>query len=161
MVRKARLEDLDRIMEIYNRAKIDMAASGNPTQWQYGYPARGLLVADIRAGRCYVCLMEGRTVGVFILQLTPEPTYAVMETGHWRNEAPYGTIHRLAGDRTQKGIFDTCLAFCRAVQPNLRVDTHFNNKTMQHLLEKSGFARCGTIYAEDGGRRIAYQFAGK
>ena len=28
---------------------------------------------------------------------------------------------------------------------------------MQHLLEKNGFRLCGTIYAQDGRTRIAYQ----
>ena len=34
---------------------------------------------------------------------------------------------------------------------------HADNKIMQHLLEKNGFARCGIIHVEDGTSRVAYQ----
>lgn len=40
---------------------------------------------------------------------------------------------------------------------SLRADTHADNKIMQHLLEKNGFARCGIIHVEDGTPRVAYQ----
>lgn len=41
--------------------------------------------------------------------------------------------------------------------PNLRADTHRNNRTMRHLLEKSGFRYCGIIHVADGSERLAYQ----
>lgn len=44
--------------------------------------------------------------------------------------------------------------------PNLRIDTHEENKVMRHLIEKSGFAECGIIRVEDGSPRIAYQYVG-
>ena len=40
---------------------------------------------------------------------------------------------------------------------NIRIDTHEDNRIMQHLLDKYGFAKCGCIYVEDGTPRIAYQ----
>ena len=40
---------------------------------------------------------------------------------------------------------------------SLRADTHADNKIMQHLLEKNGFARRGIIHVEDGTPRVAYQ----
>ena len=30
---------------------------------------------------------------------------------------------------------------------------------MQHLIERSGFTRCGIVYMEDGSPRIAYQLS--
>ena len=39
---------------------------------------------------------------------------------------------------------------------HIRVDTHADNKPMQHLAEKYGFSRRGIIYVEDGTPRIAY-----
>ena len=41
--------------------------------------------------------------------------------------------------------------------PELRADTHADNKIMQHLLEKNGFTRCGVIHVADGSPRFAYQ----
>jgi len=37
------------------------------------------------------------------------------------------------------------------------MDTHADNKPMQHLAEKHGFTRCGIIYTGDGSPRIAYE----
>ena len=43
------------------------------------------------------------------------------------------------------------------ISSNIRVDTHADNKTMQRLIEKNGFTKCGTIYVKNGTARIAYQ----
>ncbi len=40
---------------------------------------------------------------------------------------------------------------------NFRIDTHNDNKIMQHVIEKNGFIRCGIIYVKDGSPRIAYE----
>ncbi len=45
-----------------------------------------------------------------------------------------------------KGLFAKCVAFCEKKVPYLRADTHFDNHTMQHLLEKNSFERRGIIY---------------
>ena len=92
-----------------------------------------------------------------MLLLEEEPTYAFIEDGSWREETPYGTIHRLAGDGEVKGLFSFCVAFCERKVPYLRADTHFDNHTMQHLLEKNRFERSRIIYLKNGDPRIAYQ----
>ena len=48
VVRKAISQDIDRIMEIYARAKIYMNENGNPGQWINGYPAKSLIEMCIR-----------------------------------------------------------------------------------------------------------------
>ncbi len=41
---------------------------------------------------------------------------------------------------------------------SLRADTHADNKAMQHILEETGFTRCGVIiHVADGSPRFAYQ----
>lgn len=157
MIRKARTEDLDALLEVYTAARQYMARSGNPTQWGDGYPQRDLLEEDLRAGRLYAFEREGTIRGAFAFMIGDDPTYSVIENGRWLDGAPYGTIHRLAGDGTEKGLFAQCLAFCRGIIPNIRSDTHQDNRTMQHLLEKHGFTRCGIIHVADGSPRIAYQ----
>ena len=52
------------------------------------------------------------------------------------------------------------MEFCQRICPNIRADTHEENKTMRHLLEKYGFAQCGYVNLEkqEGDTlRIAYQ----
>lgn len=154
----ATAEDLPRIMEIYDIAKAYMRANGNPNQWNGAYPDPETLRTDIEKQRLYVYKKDGRIHGVFMLLLEEEPTYAYIEDGSWREgETPYGTIHRLAGDGEVKGLFAKCVAFCEKKVLYLRADTHFDNHTMQHLLEKNGFERRGIIYLKNGDPRIAYQ----
>ena len=153
----AKEADLPRILEIYDIAKAYMRANGNPNQWNGAYPDPETLRTDIEKQRLYVYKKDGRIHGVFMLLLEEEPTYAYIEDGSWREETPYGTIHRLAGDGEVKGLFAKCVAFCESKVKYLRADTHFDNHTMQHLLEKNGFERRGIIYLKNGDSRIAYQ----
>lgn len=153
----AKEADLPRIMEIYDIAKAYMRANGNPNQWNGAYPDPETLRTDIEKQRLYVYKKDGRIHGVFMLLLEEEPTYAYIEDGSWREETPYGTIHRLAGDGEVRGLFAKCVAFCEKKVSYLRADTHFDNHTMQHLLEKNGFERRGIIYLKNGDPRIAYQ----
>lgn len=153
----AKETDLPRILEIYDIAKAYMRASGNPNQWNGAYPDPETLRTDIEKQRLYVYKKNGNIHGVFMLLLEEEPTYAYIEDGSWREEIPYGTIHRLAGDGGVRGLFAKCVAFCESKVKYLRADTHFDNHTMQHLLEKNGFERRGIIYLKNGDPRIAYQ----
>lgn len=161
MIRKAQLADLDAVELVYAAARRYMAQSGNPTQWKDGYPQRELLEKDMEQGWLYVMEEGGRIHGVFAFIVGDDPTYAVIEEGDWSSSDPYGTIHRLASDGTEKGLFSKCLKFCKGIEPNIRADTHAHNKTMQHVLEKHGFQRCGIVHVWDGTPRIAYQYTGE
>ena len=159
MIRKALPQELPEILKIYAAARRFMAEHGNPTQWGSASPARSLLEEDIRKERLYVCERNGSICGVFAFPIGSDPTYAKIEDGAWRWDSPYGTIHRLAGDGTKRGIFSECLAWCRGRIGHIRIDTHENNRIMRHLIEKNGFTRCGIIHVADGSPRIAYEWA--
>ena len=154
-IRQAAAEDMDSILCIYARARDFMAASGNPTQWKDGYPGQELLTEDIRKGELYVVENQEHICGVFFFHIGEDPTYGYMENGTWRSNDPYGTIHRIASDGSG-GIFPVCLQFCKSKIRHLRIDTHHDNKPMQHVVEKHGFFRRGIIYVQDGSPRIAY-----
>lgn len=47
-IRKSRVGDLDRMMEIFAAARAFMAANGNPRQWGDGYPQRAAQTDYIR-----------------------------------------------------------------------------------------------------------------
>ena len=154
-IRKAKIDDLPRVLEIYAHARDFMARTGYPVQWGNHYPPREMLEADIPAGNLYVVEKE-RIHGVFAYFTEPDPTYSYIEDGQWRDNSPYGTIHRVAADGSG-GVFTAVLAFVAAETPHVRLATHHDNKVMQHVLEKNGFHRCGIIYLEDGDPRIAYE----
>lgn len=158
MIRKAEKKDLPEILRVYRAAKAYMVKSGNPTQWEEGYPDC-VLDQDLEKGQLYVlCDKEGAIHAAFVFALGEDPTYAHIENGSWTSSAPYGTIHRLGSDGAIEGVFVQCLEFCRGISSHIRADTHADNKTMQHLLEKHGFLYRGIIYTGDGSPRLAYDY---
>ena len=154
-VRRAAPADLSRILEIYAQAREFMSNTGNPNQWGTVYPPLEMLEEDIRLGNLYV-VEENGIHGVFAYFTEPDPTYSYIEDGAWLSDSPYGTIHRVASDGSG-GVFSAVLQYAMERNPHVRIDTHHDNKVMQHVLEKHGFRRCGIIYLEDGDPRIAYE----
>ena len=155
-VRKTKSSDLLRVLEIYSRAREFMRASGNPTQWGDNRPSEATVRADIEHGVSYIIENSGEIVGVFAFIIGEEPTYRIID-GQWLDDAPYGTVHRLASAGTVKGVFSACMKFCFSLMPNIRIDTHSDNAVMRHLIAKHGFYECGMIWVDDGTPRIAYQ----
>ncbi len=156
-INRAQEKDLPKILEIYAYARKFMRETGNATQWKDSYPPKELLAEDIRTGQLYVIKDEAVIHGVFTFFIGEDPTYARIERGRWLSEDVYGVIHRVAGDGTVHGILEMIVAFAGQQIQHLRVDTHKDNKVMQHLIKKNGFHKCGIIYAEDGSPRIAYE----
>lgn len=156
-IRCAGNDDLEIIMAIYAYARKFMSLSGNSRQWGNNRPSLETIKEDINRKQTYVIVEQDRICGVFVFIVGTEPTYQVIENGEWLNNEPYGTVHRIAGNGSVKGILATALSFCENQINNIRIDTHDDNKIMQHLLDKYGYKKCGYIYVDDGTRRIAYQ----
>ncbi len=156
-IRLTKKEDLGEVMAIYGSAQRFMCASGNPNQWAVGHPSREIIEEDIRLGRHYSCLVDGRIECVFMYTDEPDPTYREIYSGEWPNSLPYGTMHRIASAGRVKRIADTCLSWCFDRCGNLRADTHKDNKVMQNVLSRNGFRYCGIIYLLSGDERMAYQ----
>lgn len=157
-IRLSHLSDLDRLMEIFEKARNFMASVGNGNQWINGYPSREFIAKEIMNHHCYVCEKEnGVIIATFCFVPSPDPYYDVIEEGAWLNNEPYYVIHRIASDGSQKGIGNLCLDWCAKHYPNLRADTHHDNKVMQKILTQNGFVRCGIVHVANGTERIAYQ----
>lgn len=101
-------------------------------------------------------LAAPRIVAYFALLPSPEPTYDVID-GAWLTDEPYGVIHRMASYPEVHGIFSTIIDYAASRYAHLRIDTHRDNRIMQHLIEKHGFTYCGIIWLEDGTERLAYE----
>ena len=165
IIRKSSVQDLNRIMEIYAYAREFMAQHGNPNQWgPTNWPPEALIRADIADGNSYVCVNdEGKVVGTFFFVQGKdiEPTYREITEGAWLDDSPYGVVHRIASDGSEKGIGTFCLSWAYSRCGHLRIDTHGDNAVMQNLLRKEGFVHCGTIYVEeDNDPRLAYEKSG-
>lgn len=158
-IRKARPADLPGLMLLFEQGRRIMRESGNQKQWTNGYPTAEIVMQDIRNGNCHICLDEkGEAVGTFVLIQGEEPTYHRIYEGAWADDTrPYATIHRLAAAGPGRGVAAACLKWCGEQSPNLRADTHRDNRIMQHILQKHGFRYCGIIYLANGDERLAYQ----
>ena len=174
-IRKAKVEDIDSIMAIYERARRFMAQTGNPNQWGNEKPYREWIEHDIEVGKSYVCVKKisdevlekniteenEMIAAVFYFAKEEDPTYGIIYEGQWLNEKPYGVIHRIASAGIVKGAGEYCLRWALGVCGNLRIDTHKDNIVMQTLLKKIGFQECGIIHLADGAPRLAYQYEKK
>lgn len=160
-IRKSTEADIPRMMEIYAYARAFMAAHGNPNQWgATNWPPEDLIRQDIADGHSYVCVNDDQIIGTFFYTagLDIEPTYAKIDDGAWLDSSPYGVVHRIASDGSEKGIGAFCINWAYEQCGHLRMDTHGDNVVMQHLLKKLGFIHCGTIYVrEDNDPRLAFE----
>ena len=184
-IRPAKEEDLPAILDILDAARGIMRASENPLQWADGYPSAAAIRSDMaKGGGMLVTASVGeqvggcgkqaggggkqagggreRPVGYFAFLPSPEPTYARIDGGTWLDDRlPYHVIHRIASYPEVHGVFDTMLRWAGEREGNLRIDTHRDNRIMQHLLGKHGFQFCGIIYLASGDERLAYQRLGE
>lgn len=155
------MEDMPALRRIYAAARRFMRETGNPNQWGEDRPEEQLLIQDIALRRLYVCEEQGRPCASFAFIPGEDPTYKVIYEGAWLNREPYAVLHRVASDGACHGMLEKMLTFCRQGGTDLRIDTHRENRVMQHLLEKNGFKRCGIIHLLDGDERLAYQWVSK
>ncbi len=159
--RKASIADVDRIMEIIEEAKQQMAREGK-NQWTAAYPARDHIETDVNNGTAYVMLAAERIVAYGAVVFTGEPAYDDIE-GKWLTEQPYVVLHRLAVAEETKGR-GVGLLFLKEVEKlalsvdvhSFKVDTNYDNSRMLSLLEKQGFAFCGNVCYPQGSR-MAYE----
>lgn len=175
IIRKAEKKDMEELLKLYARARAFMKETGNPNQWKDSYPQPEVVEKGIQEGKAYVALAEGpeesgeegsvqkgEILGTFYFAIEEDPSYQRIEGGSWLNAQPYGVIHRVASSGRGKGFSAACFAWAaqqclKAGCGNLRIDTHEDNRVMQHVLEKNGFSYCGRIYLADGSPRLAYQ----
>lgn len=152
------------IMDIIHDAQAYLAQQGID-QWQNGYPDEAQIQQDIYQKESYILIDQGQILATTVLSTRIEPTYTVIE-GKWLTDdnTPYGVIHRLAvkANIRKKGIAQGIVQQCEQLLiqqqiTTLRIDTHEDNKGMQHLLTKRGYQYCGIIYLADGAKRLAFE----
>lgn len=158
LVRRTATADIPAVMRIFTAAIARMRKGGNHAQWGNGYPSEQVVKADIDHGNSYVIEHAGEIAGVFTFIVGDDPTYGVID-GSWPDDAPYGTIHRIAAADGMHGIADTALHHCLRRGVNIRIDTHELNAPMLSWIRSRGFAYCGIIHLVDGSPRLAFQLS--
>lgn len=163
-VRRACLEDLPRILEIFAIAKQILKESNSP-QWQNGLPNQNTFKQDILKKECFVLIVNQEIAGMATIQLGPDPNYHKIYKGSWQEDVAYRVIHRVAIDRKYQGMhlnelfFSNLLTLCAQDTNRIRIDTHPLNYRMQHILAKFNFSYCGIIEVDDPAdpQRKAYE----
>lgn len=160
MIRKATMADVPAIMQIIDEGRRKMIAEGNTHQWINGYPQRELIEDDIRRGHSLVLTdgpSGGKVVATLALIAGPDPTYARIDGGQWLNDEPYYVVHRIASAPGVHGVMRQVVSYTLMLTRNIRIDTHRDNISMQAVLHRLGFERCGIIYLANGDERVAFQ----
>lgn len=157
----ARQEDIPACMAILEDGREFQRAQGF-VQWPDGYPPRSAVEEDVRSANGYVLKAEGTVAAYMYIGFDGDPAYPRIN-GAWRFDGPYAVIHRMAiGSAFRgRGLADTAFrlagALCAARGVRLlRIDTDAQNKRMQRVLERNGFACCGTVI-QGGGPRMAFE----
>ncbi len=156
-IRKTTLNDLERVMEIYDLARDFMVRTGNPNQWKTHKPQKELIVKDIEKEQSFVCIKDEKIIGVLAFIYGEDPTYRVIYDGQWLNDEPYAVVHRIASSGEAKGTGTFMMKWAESQFPHIRIDTHRDNRVMQNMLKKLGYTYCGIIHLEDGDERLAFE----
>ncbi len=155
-IRKASMQDLEQIMQIYKNARKFMRENGNEEQWGDDYPSMELIREDI--DKMYLCISEKQIACVFYYAVEADEDYREIN-GKWLNEKPYAVVHRVASTGIVKGAASYCLDWAYTQFPNIRMDTYKDNIPMQKLLEKCGFQYCGSFERMGTDKWMAYHKA--
>ena len=156
----AGMSELNVCNEIINTGREFQKAQGF-IQWTEDYPNIDTIRADIQNQKGYVVKIDNKIAGYMCIDFDGEPAYNNIN-GKWNTKEPYAVVHRMAFSKDFRGmglseitfglIEELCIS--RGIE-NIRVDTDFPNKRMQHILEKIGFRKCGTIVFQ-GSDKLAY-----
>ena len=125
-------------------------------QWPDGFPAWIDIEDHITSEECYIISDDLGPLGFFVFSSTPYETYETI-TGKWRSDAHYHSIYRISANRG-RGIAHVIFSFAASHADYIRCDTHQTNGAMRHALEEFGFQECGTLEADDGSIRVAYDW---
>lgn len=75
MIRKATLEDLPCLMEIFHEARGIMRSCGNVNQWNDSYPSEEIVRKDIEEGNCVVLCVDDECGTILLANGDPREAY--------------------------------------------------------------------------------------
>lgn len=150
MIRKAQLEDIERIAGITMLCAKNMI-NNDIFQWNDIYPTLEILKEDIDAGQLYIIKENTTLVGCIVISAFQDEIYkkVAWESG----EGKHLYIHRLAvhPDFQGKGYAQKLMDFAEERGRNdeiisIRLDTFSQNPRNQKFYEQRGYKRLEDIY---------------
>lgn len=166
-LKQATMADYDQIMDILKDGANQLAERG-VEQWQGDYPSPDQIKEDIENGWAYLAISKDEeTVGAISVVPAPDHSYDKLD-GDWLVDTDkYVVIHRVAihSNHAGKGYATKLLTEViteikqkRDDIVSIRIDTHEDNKAMQHLIDKMGFTRVGTLHGVYRPDEISYVY---
>ena len=159
-LRQATHDELSTCIRILREGRAFQQEQGF-TQWTEEYPKPALIESDIREGRGYLFLLDDEPAGYMYITFDGDPAYDDPACA-FRTDGSHAVVHRIALSRRFVGRGLSAMAFsairdlCRKKGVScIRIDTDSKNGRMQHVLEKNGFVRCGTVLFE-GDPKLTY-----
>lgn len=148
MIRKANMNDLEKIMKII-KSTVEEMKDYNNTQWDDNYPSDEDFVSDIKKQDLYVEEMDGEVAGFICLNYEEPKEYADL---NWSSDKKAMVIHRMAVNPSfrKKGIASKLVDFAEKLAEKnsvsyLKSDTYSVNSKMNALLTKCGFIKIGEM----------------
>ncbi len=166
-LRKATMADFDQIITILKDGANQLAERG-VNQWQGDYPSKGQIEEDIEHGWAFLAESDDHeTVGAIAIVDGPDHVYDHLD-GKWICDTDnYVVIHRVAikSNHAGKGYATQLLqAVINDIKDNreeidsVRIDTHEDNKAMQHLIDKMGFTKVGLLHGVYRPKETSYVY---
>ena len=134
------LNDLNKLMDIYDLARVRMVNEGNLTQWDNREVFKIEIIDYINKKILYKAIENDEIVGYFAYIYDIEHAYDAID-GKWLNQDKYITIHKIASKYNNKGIGGFIIKYvidrCKSEGIyNIKIVTHINYLYLNMFLQK-------------------------
>ncbi len=166
-LRQATNQDLPEIKKIIEDAKAYLKEQGID-QWQDGYPSSEDLETDVKFGITYVLIIDNKIAATAALHQGLDESYLKIDDGEWLNgvHGRYTAIHRIAmstdfrGQHLSEKMMTGLVTISSVLgYKDVRIDTHPDNKGMQHVITTNGFEKRGIIHMEETEQKATPRYA--
>lgn len=149
IIKQAKADDLDAIMDMYASCVEGMLALGID-QWDESYPNRAIIEQDLKDACYYIGVLEGEIVAGMRVDKIQDPTYLRID---WKDKTNnFMVVHRL-GSKTNvwnKGIGKQMMEFAEKLAKekgcsSFRLDTYSHNPKAIAFYKKRGYSQLGHI----------------
>lgn len=148
MIRKANLNDINKIMAIIKTTVEEMKTYNN-TQWDENYPQDIHFISDIENEDLYVDEVDEELRGFICVNYVEPKEYEQLK---WASKERAMVVHRMAvnSDFRQQGVGTNLMKFADqlALENNisyLKTDTYSINTKMNSLFKKCGYKFIGEM----------------
>tara|TARA_Y100000991_G_scaffold72618_1_gene54634 strand:- start:174 stop:671 length:498 start_codon:yes stop_codon:yes gene_type:complete len=150
MIRKAKINELDEIMNMYASC-VDGMQKANIDQWDSTYPNRKIISEDIRNKSFYIFLINDKIIGGINIDKIQDKTYLDIE---WKDKSnKFLVVHRLAVRQEfwKKGIGNKLMIFAESLVKekklnSIRLDTYSSNPIAINFYLNLGYIKKGEIF---------------